>query len=266
MLLSRTRNTVSQFESIPMTPPIMEHEHDRASVAHRLAHKPQSSMLGDFVLGSIDGTITTFAIVSGVAGAELTVSIAIILGFANVLADGFSMAVSGYLKARSDVQTLEQYRAIEVSHIQHCPEGEREEIRQIYAQKGFSGELLEDIVDTITADEDRWIETMLVDEYGFTLDPASPIRAATVTFVSFVVVGCVPIFPLMFSSMLTANQTFALSAGATALTFVAIGAIRGHVLKSSMVRNAIETLIIGAAAATLAYVAGAFLKNIVGVG
>lgn len=244
----------------------IEHEHDSASIASRLANKPQSGMLGDFVLGSIDGTITTFAIVSGVAGADLSTSIAVILGLANVLADGFSMAVSGYLKARSDVQTLEQYASIEANHIKVCPEGEREEVRQIYIGKGFSGELLEQIVDTITSDERRWIESMLVDEYGFQLDPSSPRRAATVTFVSFITVGCVPIIPLLFSSFLSAEQTFLFSAIATGLTFLAIGAVRGRVLRSNIVRNAIETLAIGAVAAALAYGTGAVLKNIMGAG
>lgn len=246
------------------TPPL-EHEHNRDAVAHRLSNKPHSGMLGDFVLGSIDGTITTFAIVSGVAGADLAAGIAVILGLANVLADGFSMAVSGYLKARSDIQTLEKYRDIETRHVELCPDGEREEVRQIYEQKGFSGDLLEEIVKTITSDKKRWIDAMLVDEYGFQLDPASPTRAAAVTFASFVIVGCVPIFPLFFTSMLGAEETFLLSAAATGVTFLAIGAVRGRVLKSNMLRNAIETLLIGATAAALAYGAGAALKNIVGI-
>ncbi len=57
--------------------------------------------LPEFVYGGIDGSVTTFAVVSGVVGASLSSSIVIILGFANLFADGFSMAVSNYLSTRS---------------------------------------------------------------------------------------------------------------------------------------------------------------------
>lgn len=59
----------------------------------------------DLVLGANDGIITTFAVVAGVAGAHLSASVVIILGFANLLADGISMGASNYLGARS-AQTL----------------------------------------------------------------------------------------------------------------------------------------------------------------
>lgn len=57
--------------------------------------------LPEFVYGSIDGTVTTFAIISGVAGAGLDTTVVIILGFSNVLADGFSMASSNYLSEQA---------------------------------------------------------------------------------------------------------------------------------------------------------------------
>lgn len=59
--------------------------------------------LPDFVYGANDGIITTFAVVSGVAGASLASSIILILGFANLLADGFSMGASNYLSLRSKI-------------------------------------------------------------------------------------------------------------------------------------------------------------------
>ena len=128
----------------------LREEHTSEAIATRLASATEHSYLGDFVLGAIDGAVTTFAIVSGVAGAGMSAGVAIVLGFANVLADGFSMAVSNYFKARSDHDVVDRARRLEEVHIDKNPEGEREEVRQIFMAKGFDGDLLEKLTDTLT--------------------------------------------------------------------------------------------------------------------
>lgn len=60
--------------------------------------------LRDFIYGAVDGAVTTFAVVSGVAGAGLSSNIVIILGLANLIADGFSMAVGNYLGTKADLE------------------------------------------------------------------------------------------------------------------------------------------------------------------
>jgi len=251
--------------SSPGRPEPLEHEHTPEAVARRLSADNQHGDLGDFVLGAIDGTITTFAIVSGVAGAQLSPGVAIVLGLANVLADGFSMAVGNYLKACSDAQIVDRYRRIEEKHIQRAPEGEREEIRQIFAAKGFSGEMLEQIVNVIAADRRRWVDTMLTEEWGLSLRTASPRRAAAVTFAAFVLAGIIPLMPLPLSLTLGQDATFAVSAAATAITFATVGAIRGRIAKQSMLSSAAETLVMGSVAAGLAYAVGALLRGLTGL-
>ena len=91
-------------------PSELEAEHTAEAIARRLAAANTHSYLGDVVLGAVDGTITTFAVVCGVAGAGLSTGVAIILGLANILADGFSMAVSNYLRADSDRQLVARAR------------------------------------------------------------------------------------------------------------------------------------------------------------
>jgi len=245
--------------------PSIEHEHTTQAIAERLSSPTNHESLGDFVLGAVDGTVTTFAIVSGVAGAGLTTGVALVLGIANVLADGFSMAVGNYLKARSDRQLLERYRRMEEKHIRLVPDGEREEIRQIFAAKGFSGTLLEEIVKGIVADRRRWVDTMLSEEWGLALQPASPWRAAIVTFLAFVLAGLIPLGPLLFSEWLGANWTFAISAIATLIAFTGIGAIRGRVANEPMVPSSLETLVSGGVAAALAYFVGLLLRGFTGV-
>jgi VIT1/CCC1 family predicted Fe2+/Mn2+ transporter len=242
-------------------------EHSDSAIAKRLDQRFLHGTLGDVVLGGVDGTITTFAIVSGVAGVGLEKGalIAFVLGLANVLADGFSMGISNYLKACSDLQTVERFREIEEEHIQRVPEFEKEEVRQIYARKGFSGELLEQITNVITSDKKIWIDTMLTEEWGLQIVPTSPVRSGFITFSSFIAAGLIPLMPLLlaFGETIAEGDIFIYCACLTACTFVLLGAIRGKVLGGSMVKSSIETLCMGAVAAALAYFVGEVLGRLI---
>lgn len=240
-------------------------EHTVEAIAERLAGTNHHNYLGDFVLGAIDGAVTTFAVVSGVAGAGLSSGIAIVLGLANILADGFSMAVGNYLRAKSDHELVERARKTEERHIQEHPDGEREEIRQIFHAKGFDGDLLESIVGTITEDRSRWVDTMITEELGLQLQPPVPLTAALTTFMAFMLAGIIPLVPLFFANMLDERMTFMVSAAATALTFSLIGVIKGQITNKSILGSAAETVTIGGCAAALAYLVGAWLKGFVGV-
>ncbi len=235
----------------------LHEQHTPEAIAARLSASTDHSYLGDAILGAIDGTVTTFAIVAGARGAELSPGIALVLGFANVLADGFSMAVSNYLKAKADLQVVAHARRVEESHIERIPDGEREEIRQIFLRKGFEGKVLDAAVDVITQDRRRWVDTMLMEELGLRLDPPRPLRAAATTFFAFLVAGLVPLVPLL------AGHRFGASAIATGATFFAIGAVKGRMLRTGRLRGGVETLFIGGCAAALAYVVGHAARGLV---
>ena len=217
--------------------------------------------LGDFVLGAVDGAVTTFAIVAGAAGAGMPTSVALVLGTANVLADAFSMAASNFLKARSDHQVVERIRRLEEWHVEQVPEGEREEIRQIFAGKGFDGDLLEQVVHVITRDRKRWVDTMLQEEWGLQLESPCPWRSATTTFLAFLLAGSVPLIPLLGASVLATEHAFLASVCLTAATFFVIGWFRGMVTRQPKWLTALETLAIGTIAAVLAYLAGHWLDK-----
>jgi VIT1/CCC1 family predicted Fe2+/Mn2+ transporter len=235
--------------------------HTPRAIAKRLAATTRHSYLGDFVLGAIDGTVTTFAVVSGVAGAELSHTVALVLGVANLVADGFSMASGNYLSSKAERHVVEQVRRVEAHHIDEVPDGEREEVRQIFAAKGFQGDLLEQAVDVITEDRRRWIDTMVTEEFGMQLETPSPLRAAATTFLAFVVAGFVPLFPFCTMRAQEGN-IFLTSAVATAGTFFLVGLIKGHVVGRSKIISGLETLLVGSAAAVFAYLAGAGLKGL----
>ncbi|MCL4860613.1 MAG: VIT1/CCC1 transporter family protein [Caldilineaceae bacterium] len=242
----------------------LEAEHRPAVIQARLAAMRSHNYLGDAVLGGIDGCVTTFAVVAGAVGGGFPAVVAIVLGFANLLADGFSMALSNYQGTKSQREFVEEARRTEERHIEKIPEGEREEIRQIFAGKGFTGETLEEIVDVITQDRRLWVDTMLAEELGLQVDGPSPLRAGLATFVAFFVVGLIPLLPF-FIPGLTPDQTFASSAAMTGLAFGGIGIAKGIVLGRSPLRSGVETLFIGGMAALLAYLVGAWLRQIFGV-
>lgn len=239
----------------------LDSDHTPEAIARRIQATTQHSYLGDFVLGAVDGAITTFAIVAGAAGAGLSNGVVLVLGLANVLADGLSMAAGNYLKARSDQQLLARFRRMEEMHIEHTPEGEREEVRQIFQSKGFEGEALDNIVDVITQDRQRWVDTMLTEEWGLQLTPPSPWRAGLSTLVAFVLAGLVPLAPVMFAVGGHASGTFAWSAVLTGVTFFLVGCFRGIVVDRRPWAAGFETLLIGGAAASVAYAVGKLLER-----
>jgi hypothetical protein len=115
----------------------LEHGHSIEEIRKRLDLSPKQSYLRDWVYGGIDGAITTFAVAAGVAGASLSPRVVLILGFANLLADGFSMAVANYSGTQTEREQYERLIAIEHKHIAAIPDGEREEIRQSLRRKAF---------------------------------------------------------------------------------------------------------------------------------
>ncbi len=240
----------------------LQNEHTREAIAERLARATSHSYVGDFILGAVDGAVTTFAIVAGAAGAGLTNGVVLVLGLANVLADGFSMAAGNFLRARSDQQRVAQFRRIEEAHIDHCPEGEREEVRQIFLAKGFSGDTLEQIVRVITEDRHQWVNTMLTEELGLQLEPPSPWRAGLATMAAFLLAGLIPLVPTFVWFSREANETFVASSVLTCVTFFVIGLIRGRVVDHRPLAAGFETLFIGGSAAALAYIVGRLLERL----
>lgn len=236
-------------------------EHRPEIIRKRLSMGPKRQIISDAVLGGIDGCITTFAVVSGSVGAGFPSSVAVILGFANLFADGFSMAVSNYESSKAEQEFIESMRKLEERHIEEIPEGEREEIRQIFKAKGFKEGLLEKIVDTITADKRVWLEVMLAEEHGLGKTLPKPSVSAGVTFLAFILVGTIPLMPYIVSS-LTMSQQFTVSALLAGTMFFLIGMLKSLALKKPFLLSGVRTLLTGGAAAALAYITANFLRQV----
>lgn len=231
----------------------LERDHSIENIKLRLSRELNHSYLGDFILGAVDGTVTTFTLVAGVAGAGLNGKIAIILGFCNLVGDGISMAAGNYLKARADEQLVEKARREEENHIDMVPEGEKEELRQIFARKGLSGPVLEEVVQTIASNKGHWVDTMLKEELGLKPQGPNPRKVAFMTFISFFLVGLVPLLPFLLMWEREDPLVFRLSAILTGLSFFMIGFFKGKILDGRSFRGGLETFFVGGLAALLAY-------------
>lgn len=242
----------------------LERYHTPEAIGERLDSGPSHSFLRDFVYGGIDGSVTTFAVVAGVSGAHLSPTIVIILGFANLIADGFSMAAGNWLGTRAEKQEHDEAAAAEHLHIALVPEGEREEIRQIFARKGFEGEDLDRAVEVITSDQRRWVETMLREELGLATQVRSPVKAAMATFVSFQIFGLIPLLPFVWQWLVQpdASLLFPASIVLTAAALFGVGAFKCRFVPQHWWWGGLETLAVGGSAAALAYAVGVLLRGL----
>jgi VIT1/CCC1 family predicted Fe2+/Mn2+ transporter len=242
----------------------LKEEHRADRIRERISAPGGESWLGDAVLGGVDGIVTTFAVVAGSAGGRLSTEVVIVLGLANLIADGFSMAISNYLGTRSRREEVEEAKKDESWQIESYPAGEYREVREIFARKGFHGPTLDRIVETITRDKEVWIDTMLEEELNLQKVAASPRRAAMVTFVAFIVFGFIPLIPFVFRVSVQ-EHLFPISGALSAMAFAILGVWKGVMLHRPPFRSGLQTFLIGSIAALLAYGVGAVLHLLFGV-
>ena len=220
--------------------------------------------LGEFVYGGIDGCVTTFAVVSGSVGAGLDSSIIIILGFANLLADGFAMSIGAYLSTKSEQDNYNKHKQVEYWEIENLPHVEKEEIREIYAAKGFEGELLEEVVDVITKDREVWVNTMMKEELEMMEEDRSPFWIGATTYFSFLLIGLIPLVIYVVDYITPLQQNlFLIASILTAFGFIIIGWLKTYVNQTSALKGILETLVLGGIAAVVSYFVGDFLEQLI---
>lgn len=229
----------------------------------KFASKVQT-YLGEFVYGGIDGSVTTFAVVAGAAGAGMESSVVIILGMANLVADGFAMSVGSYLSAKSEAQKYKKVVSEEHQEIRADRSSEIQEIREIYQGKGFTGDLLDRVVQQITKDEKVWVEEMMKYEKEMILDSRSPFFIGATTFISFLILGFIPLVYYMWDFFVKpVAYEFLVSCIVTGICFILIGWVRGKVTAISPIKASIETFMLGGSAALLSYIVGDVLEKVV---
>ncbi|MFY0652187.1 MAG: VIT1/CCC1 transporter family protein [Cyclobacteriaceae bacterium] len=219
--------------------------------------------IGEFVYGGIDGAITTFAVVAGAAGAEAAIHWVLIFGFANLIADGFSMSVGNYFAVKSERDNYDKHVKIEYWEIENLREREVQEIREIYAAKGFEGALLEQVVEVITSNDDVWVDTMMKEELEMSKDDRTAFKTAFATFLSFNMIGIIPLLIYVVAVFIEINHEllFPISCVGTGVALVIVGYMRGSVTQTNKAKSMLQTVLLGGLAAFLAYFVGVLLAT-----
>lgn len=223
------------------------------------------SYIREIVYGGNDGIVTTFAVVAGTVGADLSSSIVIVLGLANLIADGLSMATGAYLSERSQQAQWKRIRGEELQEIVDHPDMEREEVREYLQTFGFTGKDLDRALEIVTADKTRWVEVMMIAEHGHVGGSVStPFIDAIMTFVSFVVFGSVPLLPYVFA--VNEESRFATAIAGTFVSLVLLGLARSYVTREKLYKGPLEVVFVGAIGAFVAYGIGMMFRATVGAG
>ena len=243
--------------------------HDPQRIAQAAEEKhggAASQYIGDFVYGGLDGIITTFAVVSGVAGANLDTSIIVILGLANLLADGFSMATGAYLSSKSEKELYDKERERELWEVQHFPAGEKSELYEIYRQRGYLEEDASALVEIQSKDTDRWVDAMMIDELGLLKDDRHPLLSGLATLVAFIVAGVVPlaIYLLDTAVPISAEVAYPIALVLSGLALFGLGAAKVLITHRSTFKSGLEMLLVGGLAAGVAYAIGVLLEGLSG--
>ncbi len=236
-------------------------EHKQSDdLRYHLLHDPhrQASGLSDIILGGQDGLVNVLGVILGIAAATHDPRIVMVAGLAATFAESISMAAVAYTSTLADADYYEAERAREFRHITEVPRLEKNEVRDIYLKKGFNGDLLDHIVETITANEDVWVAVMMSEEHQLNpTDRRQAFRSALVVGLAAVIGSLIPLAPFAF---LPVNQSMWVAVVITALVLFGVGAYKARIMVGHPGKSGLEMALIGTLSALVGYGVGVLLK------
>jgi VIT1/CCC1 family predicted Fe2+/Mn2+ transporter len=218
----------------------------------------RASGLSDIILGGQDGLVNVLGVILGIAAATSDPRIVLVAGLAATFAESISMGAVAYTSTLADAAFYESEKSREYRHIKRAPKVEQQEIREIYQQKGFAGEFLERIVDTIIANEDVWVAVMMAEEHQLSpVNRKQALRSAFVVGISAIVGSLIPLLPFfVFPISVGMLASILLSA----LVLFAVGVYKARVTVGHPARSGLEMAVIGTVSALAGYAVGLVLK------
>lgn len=227
-------------------------------------HQEAGRYLKDAVYGANDGIITTFAVVAGVAGADLSITTILLLGTSNLLADGFSMAASSWLSAKSERDMYQRERSVEEWELSDRRASELTQMQALLKERGYSPADAKNLTDLLVKNKNLWLDFMMREELNLAgAHTVEPVRGALATFFAFVVAGMIPLSSYFFFPS-SHPSLFLIASVLTAVALFVAGALRSKFTKRSAFSAGIEMMIVGGIAAVIAYTIGALVKTLIG--
>lgn len=231
-----------------------------SEVDHHTRRDPHRrlSALSDIILGGQDGLVNVLGVILGVAAATSDTRIVLVAGLAATFAESVSMAAVAYTSTLADADYYESEREREYRHLLKAPQVEREEIYHIYRAKGFEGETLEHIVDTITANPDVWVAVMMAEEHQLQpVDRRTALRSAIIVGISAIIGSLIPLLPFV---LLPVSVGMVVAIVISALVLFVVGAYKARIYVGQPGRSGLEMALIGTASALAGYVVGLLFR------
>jgi VIT1/CCC1 family predicted Fe2+/Mn2+ transporter len=218
--------------------------------AHVERHR-KANRLRDVILGGQDGLVNILGIVLGVIAGGGSHTVLIATGFAAAITESISMGAVGYTTTIADRDYYHAERNREISELDETPEAERQEIREIYAAKGFAGDLLDRVVETITANRDRWLSTMMDEELHLQpVETSDALRSSVVVTIATLIGHLIPLLPFLWMARAPA---VVLAIVLSALVLFGVGVYSSVTLVGDWRVNGLKMVVIGLGAAAVGF-------------
>ncbi|CAM9428908.1 unnamed protein product [Sphacelaria rigidula] len=237
--------------------------HDaRAGQRHEESHSESGDYLKAVVFGGLDGILTSFAIVAGAAGGQLSVGVVLVLGFSNIFADALSMGVGEYLSSKAHNEYVLAEKRREEWELKNHRDGEIREMVDIFEGRGMSREDADDVINKMAKYDDFFINLMMNEELGLQVPTGEEdtIKEGFVMFLSFASFGAMPLLGYVIVPLLLPNPSptvlFAVACAVTGITLFTMGAIKSQFGTRSWYISGLEMFLLGGSCAVLAYEIG----------
>jgi predicted membrane protein (TIGR00267 family) len=236
----------------------------RIKISASELHKTEGNVnLRDIILGGQDGLVNVLGLLLGIAVASGDLRIILAGGLAGAFAESVSMAAVAYTSTRAEQSIYEGEMARERHEIRNKPEEEKEELRELYRQKGFSEQLLEEVVNKISSNEDVWLDEMVKSELGLTpVETRNAFISSLVVGVAAIIVSLIPLVPFLFviAWHISVNQAIWLSLIISAVTLFFLGAYKAKITAGEWHKSGVEIAVIGIVSALIGYFIGTLFK------
>lgn len=246
--------------------------HDtRATVKNEEMHQVGGDLLKPIIFGGLDGILTSFAIVAGAAGGTLSTGVVLILGFSNIFADALSMGVGEFLSSKAENEWILSERKREAWEMENYPEGEVQEMIDIYEKRGMDRADATLVINTMSKYKDFFIDVMMAEELALQVPEEDhtmdSFKEGVVMFLSFAIFGTFPllgyvIIPVLFPD-LGHEVLFRCACAVTGTVLFTMGCVKSIFSNSHWFLCGLETLLLGGTCATVAYSIGQFVDGLV---
>lgn len=204
------------------------------------------------VFGGMDGLLSNFALIAGVAGGGVSVAAITLTGFAGLVAGAFSMAAGEYTSVASQGELARAEIAIEQAELAERPDAELDELTLLYERRGVDPDLARAVAGQLSRDPDQRWRIHAREELGIDPDALpSPWTAAFSSFVSFALGALLPVLPY-----LVGIGSLGVSAGLAGVGLFGAGAFTSRFTNRGWLYSGLRQLVLGAGAAAVTYGVG----------